>query len=659
MKENKKAIPPYFGAAYYPEDWPEEEMEKDIAKMLEAGFHVVRIGEFAWKKMEPQEGQFEFLWLHNLINRLGQSGIAVILGTPTATPPVWLLRKFPDAVMEAENGRKRRHGGRRHCCSNNPDYQRYCARITEKLAQEFGEDPNVIGWQIDNEIYTGDLGCFCSNCRSKFLNYLKEKYGGIETINEEWNLNLFSQAYDDFDDIPEPRDAWHNPHLLLEWRTFQNDSHIHFVHMQADILHRFTKAPVGTDIMPFYSMNYGKLAKKLDVIQFNHYHTPENLSDVILWFDFLRTLKEQPFWNTETQTCWNGSVEIGQDIKPDGFCRLNSWLPVALGGEANLYWLWRTHWAGHELMHGSVVDTSGRPMYTFGEVQQTGKEFEKVRDFLNHTRVATEIALHFTSRNWNLFETQHLFSGLNYMEQVANSFHKPVNDCGLRPDVIDASADISGYRVIFSPLMMTLEEENLQERMKEWVENGGIWIAGPLTDIRTGVGTKYRDRHFGFLEELTGAKWLYEAPNRGGAIEGQWKDGAHFSCQICVDLFENEDALVSTIEGPKELLNRAILLKKRVGKGIVYLLGSIPDPESMRKLVLDVCREGGIVPLPTEGALVVVPREGLGESGLILAEYAGKNASSILPSEYLDLLSGGIVSGKLELKPYEVKVLKK
>ncbi len=117
--------------------------------------------------------------------------------------------------------------------------------------------------------------------------------------------------------------------------------------------------------------------------------------------------------------------------------------------------------------------------------------------------------------------------------------------------------------------------------------------------------------------------------------------------------------MVSTIEGPKELLNRAILLKKRVGKGIVYLLGSIPDPESMRKLVLDVCREGGIVPLPTEGALVVVPREGLGESGLILAEYAGKNASSILPGEYLDLLSGGIVSGKLELKPYEVKVLKK
>ena len=237
-------------------------------------------------------------------------------------------------------------------CSNNPDYKAYSARIVEKMAQEFASDPFVIGWQIDNEIYTHDKGCFCKHCISKFHDALRQKYGSIKALNDAWNLNLFSQAYDSFDEIPAPRDAWHNPHLLQEWYNVQNDSHVEFVHIQADILHKYTNVLIGTDTMPVNGMDYRKLNSKLDVVQFNHYNEPDNLYKVMLWFDYLRTMRPHPFWNTETSTCWNGSVSITQSIKPDGFCRVNSYLPLAMGGEANMYWIWRTHWAGHELMHG-------------------------------------------------------------------------------------------------------------------------------------------------------------------------------------------------------------------------------------------------------------------------------------------------------------------
>ena len=210
MKNN----PPYLGAAYYPEDWPAAEQDRDIEMMKKAGINSVRIAEFAWYKMEPKQGQYEFGWLHDIVNKLSTNGIAIVMCTPTATPPQWLSKRYPDVFIELENGRTSVHGGRRHCCSNNAHYRKYSAKIVEKLGEEFGNDPNVIGWQIDNELYCRDfasgskMGCFCIDCVGKFHEYLREKYKTIENLNERWDLNIFSQCYDSFEDVPAPRDGW-------------------------------------------------------------------------------------------------------------------------------------------------------------------------------------------------------------------------------------------------------------------------------------------------------------------------------------------------------------------------------------------------------------------------------------------------------------------
>ena len=150
MKEIQK---PFIGVAYYPEDWPESEMDYDIAKMKENSIGVARIGEFAWSKMEPKEGVFAFDWLHKVVDKLAEAGIRVIMGTPTAAPPVWLSSKDPEMFTEDWVGHRLSHGGRRHACSNNPVYLAHCDRIVTALAKEFGDDENIIGWQIDNEIY--------------------------------------------------------------------------------------------------------------------------------------------------------------------------------------------------------------------------------------------------------------------------------------------------------------------------------------------------------------------------------------------------------------------------------------------------------------------------------------------------------------------------
>ena len=657
---NASFKPPYLGVAYYPEDWDESLQDYDIAMMKQAGINVARIGEFAWSSMEPRPGEYRFDWLHRVVDKLAAAGIAVVLGTPTATPPRWLLNLYPDVTTEGADGRKTSHGGRRHCCSNNAHYRAYSARIVEKMAQEFGRDPAVIGWQIDNEIYAFGDGCFCINCMGKFHEYLREKYGTIDNLNAAWNLSLWSQAYAGFEEIPAPRDGWHNPHLKQEWLVRQNVSHVEFVHMEADILRKYTSAPIGTDTMPFNGMNYRRLNEKLDVVQFNHYHDTDNLWVAAMWFDYLRPMRPAPFWNTETQTCWNGSTEVGQSIKPEGFCRVNSFMPLALGGEANMYWLWRTHWAGHELMHGSVLDASGQPRHIFGEVQDTAAMMAKSADFLNATRVDTQVGFHYTSLNWNMMNSQRVVAGMNPAR--VEQFYKPVIDAGLRPDLIDAEESLDKYKLIFSPLMMTIEEGDLPRRIGEWVREGNVWVVGPLSDIRTSIGTRYQDRNFGMLEELTGARWLYGIPDAEKRIRSVWtgSDDA-FEGDLWYDIFDEDDenALATVTQGHSAINGKACVIHRRVGKGHVIVLGTVPGYDELRGLISMACELAGIACDTVEGQVLVSPRKGEAGEGVILVEYAGQKGAYRLAGEATDVLTGKTYTGRIELDPYDILVLKK
>ena len=526
------------------------------------------------------------------------------------------------------------------------------------MAQEFADDPAVIGWQIDNEIYSFGNGCFCPNCQAKFRERLRKKYKTIDSLNQAWNLNLFSQWYDDFSEIPAPRDAWHNPHLIQEWKIFQNDSHVEFVHRQAKILHKYVKVPVGTDTMPVNGMDYRKLTEKLDIVQFNHYNVPENLYCCAFWFDYLRTLKEHPFWNTETATCWNGSTAITQSIKPEGYCRANSWLPIALGGEANMYWLWRTHWAGHELVHGAVIDSSGRDMHTVSEVKDVAHGFHAASRFLTGTRVRPDAAIHFTSLSWNMHECQKVVEGWEYMPTVQDTFYRPMTRRGLRPDVIDSGAALDSYKLIFSPMVMSLDDRDLSARMAQWVKDGGVWVVGPLTDVRNADGTRYRDRFHGMLESLTGARWAYNAPDRESRIQAAWQDGKAFQGNTWYEMWDaDDDALVKVTGGHSAIEGKALVSLKPVGKGWVLLLGTLPSEKDMDRILRLVCEKSGVALPQVEGDVMVCPRRGEAGEGLVLVEYGCGEAAVTLDAPMTDLLTGRRLQGKIHLKPYDVLVL--
>src|SRR5258708_33453190 len=93
-----------FGAAYYPEHWPEERWPEDIRLMQAANLTVARMAGVAWSTLEPSVDKFDFRWLDRAIDLLAAPRLATGRGTPTAGPPTRLVHQHPDLLAGHERG---------------------------------------------------------------------------------------------------------------------------------------------------------------------------------------------------------------------------------------------------------------------------------------------------------------------------------------------------------------------------------------------------------------------------------------------------------------------------------------------------------------------------------------------------------------------------
>ncbi len=641
----------YIGAAYYPEVWPESEVEQDIARMKAAGVNVVRVAEFAWGKMEPEEGVFDLGWLECAVDKLTAAGIGVIMCTPTCTPPRWLLDKYPETRIVYADGTRTQVFSRCHPCKTSSVMREKNRIITQKLAEAFGKKKGVIGWQIDNEIFPYNEGCYCENCQKKFRMYLKDRYGTPENLNEKWKTARWSLEYKSFDDvIPPVRGRWEHPSLQTEWIRFHCENIVSYVNEQAQILHRYTDAPVGTDMMATNLLGYYDLNEKLDVIQFNHYEPARDLPRTAFSYDFLRPIKDAPFWVTETQVGWNGSTFANCGFRPEGSCYVNTWLPVAKGAEMVEYWLFRAHPNGHELAHGALYNTAGRAYRVTQEVARAAKEFEKCASFLLKSRVQSRIALHYSSAVVKAAEYAPMVQDFNYRELLIERFHRPLRRHNV--DVIDTAHSLDGYEVLISPFLFTAEENGLPARIAQWVQEGGTWIVGPMSDIMTDYASKYTDKPHSFLEELAGVYETYDLPVGNGEYRVRWTDGDVDALDTCFAAYELRGARALAVYENGEFAGLPAVTENRVGKGRVIVLGGAPTAQALLRLV-------GLPPVAQASENVALIGRSGKENGIIAVETERRAGELMLEGDYVDLISGEKYAGRTELAPYSVLVLKR
>lgn len=646
----------YVGAAYYPELWDKSEIDKDIRLMKEYGMNCMRIGEFAWSSMEPNEGEYHFELFKYVVDKLYENGIYTVMCTPSCTPPRWVFEKYPDAMRVKSKDyieyQDKVHA-RVHTCKSHEGIRELNAKIAREMAKTFGRHPGVIGWQIDNEVHMYDHGCYCEKCKQGFRDYLNNKYKQIEALNKAWGTYRWSLDYKSFDQIEPPvLYAWENPSIVVEWVEYNDEKLRSYVHEQADVIREYSDAPVGTDLMVDNYLSYNKMNKKLDVVQHNHYHTTDNLYRSLFNYDFYRPLKENPFWVTETLLGWNGSVAAYNGYRSKDYCYMNSFLPIAHGAEMNLYWLFRSHPSGHELGHGAFLNSSGRPNSPSRAVKKLTDDLTKAEDFLVNSKVKSKIALTYSSNSVKIFFFAPLVAEFDHdvRAKYIDLFHNNFRHYNI--DVIETDKDLSEYEVIMSPFLPNARLDGFNERIVEWIKNGGTWIVGPMTDIMTACASKYTDKPYSFLEELCGVYTKYQLPVQDESIKAKWNDsGEELQLSMGTDAYETVDAESLASYVTDELENLTAIAKRKVGKGQAIILGSAIDKNSLLKLV-------DRAPIAeASGNIDLVERTGK-ENGIIAMEIEGKNGYILLDKEYYDILHDKKVSGKINVSAYEALILR-
>lgn len=682
----------FYGVAYYPEHWPEENWAKDAKNIRECGMDGVRIGEFAWCRMEPEEDIFTFDWLDRAIQILGDAGLKIILGTPTATPPSWLIHKHPEILPVDANGIQMKNGVRKYYCHSNKIYRQFAKKIATKMAQRYGDNPHVVGWQIDNELGDHDTTrCYCESCRNSFINWCKQKYISVDVLNSEWGTVFWSQEYSKWEqiDLPYPRrQIGLNPSHLLDYYRFASDQVIEFCENQVESLRKFiTKEQwITTNVIAtFWEIDFQKLAKTLDFISWDCYSVidanspirepkigpappivfpprPEMYSFV---HDMMRSFSYKPFWVMET---------AGQD-------RLVSYHTMAHGGGGVNFFRWKSPHFGAEQGRGGY-EYHGIFSKRFHEGKQISEELHRVSDLLSGAKYSGQVGLLYSFDMGWAYDISYIYprstwmDGVGYwrlMEEYYTAFWK--ENIPVQPVGIDD--DISTYKVLVIPcLYLTTPEIN--EKLCNYVEGGGILVVGPASGTKNWFNVYHENippkgdlkKLFGC--ELVGTGGIGFFGNEMNLVltkDAPFAGGQEFLCKM---KSIKEIGFFSSTR-PAEILqpttaqvfgyfsiDQAACTINNYGKGKAIYLGFSPSDKFMRALIEWLKEEEKLTPLmETPLGVEVTIRKGEGGEFTFVVNHNFAPATVSLDRKYKDVIIDRELQGDVTVAPQHTLILEK
>lgn len=498
------APPLAVGASWYPEQWPEARWEADLALMERAHLSVVRIGEFAWARMEPEDGRFDFAWLDRAIAAARRHGLKVVLGTPSAAPPIWLTQAHPDIRRMEEDGHIQGHGERRQFSVASATYRRYAVRIATEMARRYGHNPTVVGWQIDNEI---GLESFDPEAKARWANWLAARYGTIDALNRRWSTQYWSQLYQRFDQVPLTLGRDQNPALVLDARRLFSaiwadyvDAQATAIRAQADRRQFITiNSTAWNDHFDQYAVHRG-----LDLAAWDEY-VPDGRPDpaaLALHHAVVRGYLRRNFWVMETQP---GRVNWGTNNRSldPGETRALAWQAVAHGADAILYWQWRSAPGGQEQYHGTLVGADGQPMPVYDEIARTADELRAASRWLAGTAPVARVAMVYSQDSRWAIEQQRFARDYDPVA-VLKDWYRPFHALGIAVDIVPPDADLSRYALVLAPGLNVLDAATA-DRLAAYVRGGGHLVLGPRSGMKDGDNALWPQRQPGPLASLLGA----------------------------------------------------------------------------------------------------------------------------------------------------------
>ena len=510
------------GAYYYPEHWDESQWERDLKQMHELGFEFTHFAEFAWAQLEPQEGVYDFSWLDRAVALAAKYDLKVVMCTSTATPPVWLSRKYPEILLKSEDGTVQDHGARQHASFASPVYRKLAYRMIEELARHYGNDSRIIGWQLDNE--PAVQFDYNQAAEEAFREFLKEKYHhNIQELNAAWGTAFWSEVYSRFEEITLPKTAqmFMNHHQILDYRRFAAKQTNDFLNEQCRLIRKYAKNQwVTTNYIPDYDKGHIGGSKDLDFVSYTRYmvygdnegigrrgYRVGNPLRIAMANDFFRPVNGT-YGVMELQP---GQVNWGS-INPQplpGAVRLWLWSVFAGGSDFICTYRYRQPLYGTEQYHYGIVGTDGVTVTPGGrEYEQFMKEIRSLRKDYRpkedkpETYLKRKTAILWNPENYWSIDRQKQNATWNTFAHV-DKYYRTLKSYAAPVDFISEEKDFSQYPVMIVPAYQLADKE-LVARWKKYVEEGGNLVLTCRTAQKDRFG-RLPEAPFGsMIDELTG-----------------------------------------------------------------------------------------------------------------------------------------------------------
>jgi beta-galactosidase len=592
-----------LGVCYYPEHWPDDWWADDARRMAELGLTRVRIGEFAWSRIEPEPGRYDWGWLDRAVQTLHDAGLGIIMGTPTATPPKWLVDRMPDMIALDDQGRPRRFGSRRHYCFSNLGYRAEAVRITAALAERYGKNAAIVAWQTDNEFGCHDTVPSYSNAaRDGFRLWVAGKYGDIAALNTAWGNVFWSKEYRTFDeiDLPNLTVTGPNPAHVLDFRRYSSEQVVAFNRAQVDILR---KASPGRDVthnyMGFYTQfDHHAVAADLDVASWDSYplgfleqywfsegekhrYARQGHPDIAAFHhDLYRGLNANGRWWVMEQQPGPVNWARFNPAPLPGMVRLWTLEAMAHGAELVSYFRWRQAPFAQEQMHAGLLRPDRSDDVAVAEVRQAHAD---IAALAKHSgELVKQVALLFSYDSDWVTDIQPQGHGFSALKQTFD-YYSALRQLGLNVDIIPPGRSLHGYKMVVVPCMPIIPN-GLVEQLAAF---SGPVLIGPRSGSKTADFAIPANLPPGPLQSLLPLKVTRVESLRPGFTEKS--GGAH----VALWLEHVETALEAEWSTDD-------------GRGICYRAGSLrylaacPDSSLLKAILGQLASEAGLerFPLP-------------------------------------------------------------
>lgn len=643
-------------------DEGEVRVETDAALMEEAGFNVTRMAEFAWVKLEPREGEFDFSWLDRAVETLGRHGVKTILCTPTPTMPKWVYDKYPEAVAEDEAGHKQLFGNRQINCYTSEAYRALSKKVTKAMAAHYKDNPHVIAWQLDNEFW-GPY-CYCAQCENKFRAWLQKKYGSIDRLNEAYGTIFWSQSYADFSEVHLPRHPHSSPSLFLDYKRFHSENVISFAGEQAEILREANSAWTITHNMMGFAPNidYFELGKLLDVTGFDYYYASSfgdpSLSKLDLCrrgaaeLDLMRGIKNKNFWIIENNAGPAGWETYGRNMIP-GEIRRMTFQNIAHGCDAQIWFRFRTSRYGTEQYWHGLLGHDGKKNRRYREAQETSFELKKLFGEIDGSTVQSAVAIVYDYEDVWALGQQPNSRKFNYVAELVKT-HSLFAQKGVHVDFVPMNADFSGYKVLVLQSKYLLEEEAAR-RVEDFVKAGGVLLATYRSGVKNNCNVPYAKTLPGYLRAVCGVcVEEYEAVQDAYSVS---MEGERYRADTLADWVIPETAELLAAYDVKYLHPYAAVTENAFGSGKAFYVGTVLEPEALGKVVVRAVQAAGLQTCDLPAGVELVTRQKDGTAYTFILNHS--EAPCEIEISGYEMLSGQSIESRITVDGNDVKVVRR